>query len=259
MKNKKIKKPGWLVLNILLFLVIAVSVLAVKNQSLNIGKKATVSSFYSKLSPGNDACLNTKKVNFSFIEGVDISTINYPHDAFFAVYDTNGKIINQSNWLTKAISKYGQIAQWTTTLPADGRYSWRVRTRDKNGTLSAYDISPFAFSIDTTPPTVPQCLAYLVNRGTYGSPEEQFLVRVSWEPGGTDTGCGSAKALLYQVQVSVNDPEYSKPCASTYWSKATYEPGQSCRLASYDKGYARVRARDGAGNFSPWAECHWPY
>lgn len=257
MQHKKTKKSKWLVLNGLLFLVIALSVLAVQSQNLNVGKSAAGNSPLLKLSPTDNACLNSRKVNLSFSDGVGIGTTDYPHDAFFAVYDSNGKTVAQSNWLAKAVNKRGQTARWATTLPADGRYTWRIRVKNNAGVLSAYDSSPFAFSIDTIPPVIPQCYASRINKGYYGSSEEQSLVRLSWEPGGTDIGCGSNKALLYQVQISVNDANYSRTCASTYWSKNTYQPGQSCRLANYDKGYARIRARDGAGNWTNWNNCYW--
>ncbi len=89
---------------------------------------------------------NTPTYNWSF---VDYDPGNYQTSFQFQLDNDTGFVIpnNDTSELVSGISSY------TSTSPiGDGKWYWRVRTKDDDGNWSTYS-NPWALNIDTQPPT----------------------------------------------------------------------------------------------------------
>lgn len=120
------------------------------------------------------------------------------------------------------------------SLPAIRHY-WRVRAESEDGTVGAW--SPvWSFVIDTSAPAAPMPESP-TNTGSTGKPSV-----FTWSP--------SVGASAYEIQLSERPVYYQRGI------KRTQVTGTSWAINSLRAGrqyYWWVRARDAAGNWSPWS------
>lgn len=133
----------------------------------------------------------------------------------------------------------GQTVSGTSFTPnqklPDGTYFMRVWAF--NASLNPGKFSKtYSFTVDTTPPSTPTLYSPKQNAN---APKRPWLTWVA-----------SAGATQYQVELD-NNSNFSSPEFSASTNKTSI---QSKSLAIKQTYYWRVRAKDAAGNWSPWSD-----
>ena len=118
---------------------------------------------------------------------------------------------------------------------SDGKYYWRVRAINALGVAGSWS-QIWWFSVDTAGPAVPVLKA----------PKDQSAV-----PDTTPVFKWKAVsgAVQYTIQIS-SDPDFGVIPYNVTTPLTTYEPGSDLAFGTH---YWRVRARDGADNWSDWS------
>ncbi len=129
-------------------------------------------------------------------------------------------------------SAFVNETQLEAALPGDGIYYWQVRALDANRGAGKFSAA-VSFVVDVTPPPAPSLLA----------PQDGAQLSARWKFSWSDVG-----ATRYEIQIDDN-ADFSSP-AWTSWRRAP-----SYSIAAMRKGiyFWRVRAKDGAGNWSAWS------
>ena len=123
------------------------------------------------------------------------------------------------------------------TALADGTYSWRVRSRDAAGNLSAAFSATRTVVIDTSPPAAPT----LVSPADAASTNDATPA-FDWGD--------AADAASYELLVD-NDADFSSPTIDqTGIATSAFTPGSALADGTYSW---KVRARDGAANAGPYS------
>lgn len=125
----------------------------------------------------------------------------------------------------------------TAELP-DGKYFWRVQARNLLGMVSAWSGS-FSFTVDTVPPAAPVLSKPLNDSDFIGNPTFTWLASI-----------GATKyQLQYSYTLDANDDTYDYRSGEIIGLK--HSPTTVPTI--FQPIYWQVRAKDLAGNWSPWS------
>jgi hypothetical protein len=146
------------------------------------------------------------------------------------------QIANNSSFTNPVINTTVAQTRFTPTQTlSDGEYFWRVRGGTGDGIWGRWS-SVWSLQIDTVPPARP----------VLTTPADEATL--------TDTtptlGCRAVSgATLYQFQID-NNSDFSSPVIDLIRNRRYFTPLMELSSRLY---YWRVRAKDAAGNVSPWS------
>jgi len=175
--------------------------------------------------PVNGAFLADREVSFAweFVPGATGYEIQVDTNTYFAAP------LSATGTTTEEI--YNYIA----TMPADGKFYWRVRGLGEGGLVGPWSAA-WAFTVDTINPLVPNLYLPIANGVTYDTTPALSVTAV--------TG-----AKYYRFQVAETDTFGSILFDSTVTTTAV-----SSTALPYKSGYYwRAKAIDAAGNESDWS------
>jgi hypothetical protein len=151
------------------------------------------------------------------------------------------QISNLSNFSVLLVNEElgAGITTFTAPIPlADGKYYWRVIPENANGEAGAIS-SVFAFTVDTTPPASPLQLL-----PADGSNQADLTPLFTWK--------SSATTKMYELQWD-DDSGFSSLLGSVQKNALLYQIPAADTFSYAQTIYWQIRARDAAGNWSPWS------
>lgn len=156
-----------------------------------------------------------------------------PYGSYYEIW-----IDSQANFAgtheSQNVGSPGELSFQPTLAP--GKYYWRVRALNTNNQFGAWSAA-FAVTIDLTPPAAPVIV----------KPANAFEFRTApsfqWAP--------VSGAASYELQIDEIDEDFSDILYDTGWISKTLH---SASLSSLGEYQWRLRARDLAGNLSPWTD-----
>jgi hypothetical protein len=195
------------------------------------GRDATAPTNGSPSSPANGTWTNASSITLSWSAGSDslsgVSLYEYQVD--------DDPAFGSPNYSGSTSSTSVSIS------PAEGKWYWRIRTKDVAGNYSGWS-SAIWFGRDATAPT----------NGSPSSPANgtwtnASSITLSWSAG-SDSLSGVS---LYEYQVD-DDPAFGSPnySGSTSSTSVSISPAEG-------KWYWRIRTKDVAGNYSGWSSAIW--